>query len=202
MHLRALLVADVSWHNCGRKLPGRVPAKPWLALGQVGIQGHAGSSALLPVQPHNLPLPRPYLHQPLPTPLPPCALCRADHASFYASNGLPFVMGTSGADRPAVRDAVQRAGGYAVLPSPAGEQVGGGGNGSNSGSSSSWDADWKPHTQHPSLQSPMRTTAFFPLRNTRAFRARGFYVASDVVPLRLAALASTATPRLPPSWRC
>ncbi|GFR50212.1 hypothetical protein Agub_g12389 [Astrephomene gubernaculifera] len=51
------------------------------------------------------------------------AHCVEDHAQFYADNGLPFIMGTTGGDRQRMREAVEAAGVYAVLPSLAGEQA-------------------------------------------------------------------------------
>ncbi|KAG2492910.1 hypothetical protein HYH03_008824 [Edaphochlamys debaryana] len=46
-----------------------------------------------------------------------------DHAQLYASNGLPFVMGTLGGDRAKIRQVVEEAGVYAVLPTPEGDQA-------------------------------------------------------------------------------
>ncbi len=112
-------------------------------------------------------------------------------------------MGTSGGDRRAVRDAVQRAGGYAVLPSPAGEQVrgGGSGRGSNSGGSSSRNADWTHTRSTRHSQSPSRPCA--QLHVTRCIRHVRFMAEAsmslpDSVPFRLAVPASTSTPPPPP----
>jgi hypothetical protein len=53
---------------------------------------------------------------------------RADNAQFYADNGVPFVMGTTGGDPQKVAAAAEVAGVYAVVSPQMGKQV----------SSSSW----------------------------------------------------------------
>ncbi|GBF87779.1 4-hydroxy-tetrahydrodipicolinate reductase,chloroplastic [Raphidocelis subcapitata] len=49
--------------------------------------------------------------------------CVNDNAEFYARNGVPFVMGTTGGDREKVVDAAQAAGVYAVVAPQMGKQV-------------------------------------------------------------------------------
>jgi len=53
-----------------------------------------------------------------------CHCCAAaDNAAFYAANGVPFIMGTTGGDREAVIAAAQAAGVYAVVAPQMGKQV-------------------------------------------------------------------------------
>jgi 4-hydroxy-tetrahydrodipicolinate reductase len=49
--------------------------------------------------------------------------CVNDNAEFYARNGVPFVMGTTGGDRAAVAAAAEAAGVYAVVAPQMGKQV-------------------------------------------------------------------------------
>jgi len=49
--------------------------------------------------------------------------CVNDNAEFYAANGLPFVMGTTGGDRNKVIQAAEAAGVYAVVAPQMGKQV-------------------------------------------------------------------------------
>ena len=49
--------------------------------------------------------------------------CVNGNAEFYASNGVPFVMGTTGGDRAAVAAAAEAAGVYAVVAPQMGKQV-------------------------------------------------------------------------------
>jgi 4-hydroxy-tetrahydrodipicolinate reductase len=48
----------------------------------------------------------------------------ADNAQFYAENGVPFVMGTTGGDPQKVAAAAEAAGVYAVVSPQMGKQVG------------------------------------------------------------------------------
>ena len=60
----------------------------------------------------------------------PATRAAADNAEFYARNGVPFVMGTTGGDRAKVAAAAEAAGVYAVASPQMGKQVrllGGGG---------------------------------------------------------------------------
>jgi 4-hydroxy-tetrahydrodipicolinate reductase len=50
--------------------------------------------------------------------------CFADNAQFYADNGVPFVMGTTGGDPQKVAAAAEAAGVYAVVSPQMGKQVG------------------------------------------------------------------------------
>lgn len=47
----------------------------------------------------------------------------ADNAQFYADNGVPFVMGTTGGDPEKVAAAAEAAGVYAVVSPQMGKQV-------------------------------------------------------------------------------
>lgn len=49
--------------------------------------------------------------------------CVNDNADFYAQNGVPFVMGTTGGDRDRVAAAAEAAGVYAVVAPQMGKQV-------------------------------------------------------------------------------
>ncbi|KIZ03068.1 hypothetical protein MNEG_4890 [Monoraphidium neglectum] len=49
--------------------------------------------------------------------------CVNDNAEFYARNGVPFVMGTTGGDRAKVAAAAEAAGVYAVVAPQMGKQV-------------------------------------------------------------------------------
>lgn len=49
--------------------------------------------------------------------------CVNDNAEFYARNGVPFVMGTTGGDRDKVAAAAEAAGVYAVVAPQMGKQV-------------------------------------------------------------------------------
>ena len=54
----------------------------------------------------------------------PCrSSCTADNAQFYARNGVPFVMGTTGGDREQMMADTQAAGVYAVIAPQMGKQV-------------------------------------------------------------------------------
>ena len=50
-------------------------------------------------------------------------LCAADNAAFYISNGVPFVMGTTGGDREKLLMDVQAAGIRAVIAPQMGKQA-------------------------------------------------------------------------------
>lgn len=52
-----------------------------------------------------------------------CQLFCADNANFYVSNGVPFVMGTTGGDRDQVIAAAEQHGVYAVVAPQMGKQV-------------------------------------------------------------------------------
>jgi hypothetical protein len=85
--------------------------------------GHAGlPPALAARSPRPLPS-RARSFAPAPSPrhcAPP-----TDNAEFYARNGVPFVMGTTGGDRARVAAAAEAAGVYAVVAPQMGKQVGG-----------------------------------------------------------------------------
>ena len=49
--------------------------------------------------------------------------CCADNGSFYARNGIPFVMGTTGGDRQKLLEETEAAGVYAVIAPQMGKQV-------------------------------------------------------------------------------
>lgn len=48
---------------------------------------------------------------------------RADNGAFYALNGVPFVMGTTGGDREKLLRDVTESGVYAVIAPQMGKQV-------------------------------------------------------------------------------
>lgn len=48
----------------------------------------------------------------------------ADNVEFYAHNGIPFVVGTTGGDREKLLQDAQAAGSYAVIAPQMGKQVG------------------------------------------------------------------------------
>ncbi len=57
------------------------------------------------------------------TSVPICAAAHADNAAFYAANGIPFIMGTTGGDRERVLADARAAGVYAVVAPQMGKQV-------------------------------------------------------------------------------
>lgn len=51
----------------------------------------------------------------------------SDNAAFYAANGIPFVMGTTGGDQARLLETARNGGVYAVIAPQMGKQVRGSG---------------------------------------------------------------------------